>query len=170
LPVGHLDDIPVRSSGRLDSSDRLDTHRARGNRLFGLHGGYGVICLELLRGAEVARLRGFTSASLIIVLVSGLWAATSAAQHSPIVGLAERTTIGAFMLWLLGFAVTLFRRAYRTAPSGAHARSALASPPQIMTMPTLPFDLGQYLELPQTNRLLAGHNAWGAPAGVLLPR
>jgi hypothetical membrane protein len=59
----------------------------------------------------------FTAASLIIVLISGLWAATSAAQHSPIVGLAERTTIGAFMLWLLGFAVTFFRRAYRTVPA-----------------------------------------------------
>jgi hypothetical protein len=36
-----------------------------------------------------------------------MWAATTAAQLSPILGLAERITIGIFILWLFAFSLRI---------------------------------------------------------------
>ena len=55
----------------------------------------------------------FSFACVAAIFVSGLWAATMAAQLSPVMGLAERTTIGIFMIWLFVFAATLFKRSSR---------------------------------------------------------
>lgn len=45
-----------------------------------------------------------------LILVSGIAAGVSAALLSPWMGLAERATIGIFMLWLFAFAVAVLRR------------------------------------------------------------
>ena len=49
----------------------------------------------------------FSFFSLAAIFLSGLWAAATAVQLSPITGLAERVTIGIFILWLLAFSLRL---------------------------------------------------------------
>jgi RsiW-degrading membrane proteinase PrsW (M82 family) len=49
----------------------------------------------------------FSFFSLAAIFLSGLWAAATAVQLSPIMGLAERVTIGIFILWLLAFSLRL---------------------------------------------------------------
>jgi hypothetical protein len=59
------------------------------------------------------RLRGgfwiYSMASALVVLGTGAFAAVSAAQASPLMGLAERLTIGFFLQWVFVFAVKLVR-------------------------------------------------------------
>lgn len=64
----------------------------------------------LWHAPESRGLAGFSFACLAAIAASGVWTATAAAQLSPVMGLAERTTIGAFMLWLLVFALAVARR------------------------------------------------------------
>ena len=52
----------------------------------------------------------FSFVCLAAIAMSGVWTAVTAAQLSPVMGLAERVTIGAFMVWLFGFALALARR------------------------------------------------------------
>lgn len=52
---------------------------------------------------------GLSLAALLVVLISGGLAAVAGAQSSPFVGLLERTTIGAFEIWLVFLAVTTIR-------------------------------------------------------------
>jgi Protein of unknown function (DUF998) len=57
-------------------------------------------------------LRGFGTysfLSVLVVLISGGFAAASIAANSPIGGLVERITIGGFMQWLLVVAIKLYR-------------------------------------------------------------
>lgn len=72
-----------------------------------------VAVLALARSAAASdRFRGlarFSYAIFAVILVSGAWAAISAATHSPLMGLVERVTIGAFMVWLLAVGVALLR-------------------------------------------------------------
>ena len=56
-----------------------------------------------------ARLIG-TLASLAVVFVSGALAAFLAANGSPLMGLFERVTIGAYLIWMLAVAVDTLRR------------------------------------------------------------
>jgi hypothetical protein len=64
-----------------------------------------------LRGDPVWRGLGLYSyASLAAIVIAGIWAATTAGEMSPLMGLAERVTIGAFLQWLLVVALALFRR------------------------------------------------------------
>lgn len=46
-------------------------------------------------------------ACLVVIVASGLWAASAVAGGWPMAGLAERLTIGTFMVWLLVFALGL---------------------------------------------------------------
>jgi hypothetical protein len=60
--------------------------------------------------------RGFAMGSFVTVaaiFTSGIWAATAAAQMSPIFGIAERATIGIFVAWLLVVSMLVLRRALR---------------------------------------------------------
>jgi len=61
---------------------------------------------------NVMRLRGYARYSFItlaVVVISGLWAVQAAATGSELLGLAERITIGAFILWI--FIIALKMRA-----------------------------------------------------------
>jgi hypothetical membrane protein len=59
------------------------------------------------------RLRGgfwiYSLVTAAVVLATGAFAATSAAQGSPVMGLAERLTICSFLQWVFVFAVRLVR-------------------------------------------------------------
>lgn len=57
---------------------------------------------------------GVSVACLAGIFLSGLWTASAAAALSPLMGLAERLTIGIFMVWLFAFTVTLSRHANET--------------------------------------------------------
>lgn len=61
--------------------------------------------------------------ALAVILVSGIWAASAAAARSPVMGLAERVTIGTFMAWLLMVALALLR------PKAPEPRLPSADPP-----------------------------------------
>ena len=51
----------------------------------------------------------YSYVSFAAIFVAGIWAATAAAELSPVMGLAERVVIGAFLQWLLAMAVALLR-------------------------------------------------------------
>jgi hypothetical protein len=51
----------------------------------------------------------FSLACFVVVLCSGLWTACAIAGAWPFAGIAERVTIGTFMVWLLIFAASLSR-------------------------------------------------------------
>ena len=56
--------------------------------------------------------RRFSTVSFVClagIFASGLWTAATAAQLSPLMGLAERLTIGICMVWLFAFGLTLTR-------------------------------------------------------------
>ena len=58
-------------------------------------------------------LRGYAVYSFItlaVVLVSGIWAVSAAATDSGVLGLAERITIGAFVLWVYVIALKMYKR------------------------------------------------------------
>ncbi len=70
------------------------------------------ILLILFIGFGLKRGGGFWIYSLISALAvigTGVYAALSAAQGSPLMGLAERLTIGCFLQWVFVFAVRLVR-------------------------------------------------------------
>jgi hypothetical protein len=50
--------------------------------------------------AEIGRLRTYSYAAGVIVLLTGAVAAASAATQSPYMGLAERVTIGTYIVWV----------------------------------------------------------------------
>jgi len=56
----------------------------------------------------------YSYASFVVIAVAGIWAATTASDLSPLMGLAERVVIAAFLQWLLVIAVTLARPAPAT--------------------------------------------------------
>jgi len=56
------------------------------------------------------RFAGYSLVSLIVIVFSGGFAALAAARRSPVTGLWERVTIGAFLLWVFVLALTLARR------------------------------------------------------------
>lgn len=61
---------------------------------------------------RVPRWRGVTVLSLAClaaIVVSGLWTGIATAQRAPTMGLAERATIGSFMVWLFAFAALAAR-------------------------------------------------------------
>ena len=47
---------------------------------------------------------------LVAIVLSGLWTAIATAQLAPTMGLAERATIGSFMVWLFAVAALVLRR------------------------------------------------------------
>ncbi len=53
------------------------------------------------------RLEIYSWVSLAAIAVAGIWAATAGSQESALMGLAERTTIGAFLQWVFVVAVVL---------------------------------------------------------------
>ena len=62
---------------------------------------------SLRRGGEWPRLAGYSFLTLVVILVSGAFAAFAAWRASPVLGLWERITIGAFLLWIWVLALTL---------------------------------------------------------------
>jgi hypothetical protein len=72
----------------------------------------GTILLVLFIGFGL-RLRGgfwiYCLVSVAAVIGTGAYAAVSAAQGSPLLGLAERLTIGSFLQWVFVFALKLVR-------------------------------------------------------------
>jgi hypothetical protein len=68
------------------------------------------VARSLSRNGDWLTFARYSRVSLAVVAVSGLWAATAAAERSPLMGLAERVTIGAFLQWLFVLAVALLRR------------------------------------------------------------
>jgi hypothetical protein len=52
----------------------------------------------------------YSYASLAAIVVSDIWAAMTAGEMSPLMGLAERLTIAAFLQWLFVLALALVRR------------------------------------------------------------
>jgi hypothetical protein len=57
----------------------------------------------------------FSFACVVAILVSGAWAAAAAMASAPLLGVAERVTIGLFLFWLAGFALALRPNAWRPA-------------------------------------------------------
>ncbi len=66
--------------------------------------------LALRNDPAWGRFAGYSLVSVIVIVFSGGFAALAAARHSPVMGLWERVTIGAFLLWMLVLALTLVRR------------------------------------------------------------
>jgi Protein of unknown function (DUF998) len=68
----------------------------------------------LRRHPDWQGLAWYSYASFVVIAVAGMWAATTASDLSPLMGLAERVVIAAFLQWLLVIAVTLARPAPAT--------------------------------------------------------
>ena len=73
---------------------------------------------SLRRYPDWRGLAGYSYVSFGIIVVTGIWAASSAVAMSPWMGLAERLVIGAFLQWVFVIALTLLR------PSATPAKSA----------------------------------------------
>jgi hypothetical protein len=70
-----------------------------------------LVALPLRQDPAWRRFSGYSLISLIVVLCSGAFAALAAARASPVMGLWERVTIGAFLQWMFVLALALvFRR------------------------------------------------------------
>src|SRR6185503_8638135 len=52
----------------------------------------------------------YSYASLAAIVITGIWAATTAGEMSSLMGLAERVAIAAFLQWMLVVALALLRR------------------------------------------------------------
>ena len=74
---------------------------------FGSMGAILAFALAFRRNDAWRRFATGSFASLAGIFVSGIWAATTAAQLSPIMGFAERITIGIFILWLFAFSLRI---------------------------------------------------------------
>jgi hypothetical protein len=59
----------------------------------------------------------YSYASFAAIAVAGIWAATTASEMSPLMGLAERVVIGAFLQWLLAVALVLVLSAMPPEPA-----------------------------------------------------
>jgi hypothetical membrane protein len=62
---------------------------------------------SLRRRGEWPRLAGYSFFTLFVILVSGAFAAFAAWRGAPVVGLWERITIGAFLVWIWLLSLTL---------------------------------------------------------------
>jgi hypothetical protein len=62
---------------------------------------------SLRRREQAPLLAGYSFLTLAVILVSGAFAGIAAWRASPVFGLWERVTIGAFLLWLFVLALTL---------------------------------------------------------------
>jgi hypothetical protein len=69
-----------------------------------------VVALPLRRDPQWRRFGGYALISMIVILASGAFAALAAARASPVMGLWERVTIGAFLQWVLVLALLLLAR------------------------------------------------------------
>ena len=74
-----------------------------------------LVALPLRRHPAWRRFAGYSLISFIVIFFSGAFAALAAARLSPVMGLWERVTIGAFLLWVLVLALRLMAR--RSAPA-----------------------------------------------------
>ena len=70
-----------------------------------------VTAAALRRNQEWQALAWYSYTSFAVIAVAGAWAATAASELSPLMGLAERIVIAAFLQWLLVIALVLTRRA-----------------------------------------------------------
>lgn len=75
----------------------------------GTMGAVLAFALTLRRTSAWRPFANISFACLAGIFVSGIWTAATAAQLSPLMGLAERLTIGIFMVWLFAFGVTVTR-------------------------------------------------------------
>jgi len=66
--------------------------------------------LKLRAEPEWRRFAGYSLTTLVVIVASGALAAVLAARMSPVMGLWERVTIGAFEQWVLVTALMLVRR------------------------------------------------------------
>ena len=65
------------------------------------------VAVPLRRDPAWRRFGGYALVSLIVMAAAGAFAALAAARASPVIGLWERVTIGAFLQWMLVLTVAL---------------------------------------------------------------
>jgi hypothetical protein len=65
------------------------------------------MAVALGRHAAWRRFSLYSYVTLVVIVASGIWAASTASALSPDLGLAERVMVGAFLQWLLALAVAL---------------------------------------------------------------
>ncbi len=61
------------------------------------------------------RYAGWSFVALGVIAATGAWAGVAVIDASPLLGLAERLTIGTFIAWVFGTAILVFREARRSA-------------------------------------------------------